>query len=100
MIGELVRRRYSSAGEKIPDLIVIDGGRGQLGAAIMSLRSIGMSDVPCIGLAKENEEIYIQGSKEPVMLPKSNAGLKMLQHVRDEAHRFSLAYNIKLRKLR
>jgi excinuclease ABC subunit C len=100
MMGELVRRRYSSAGEKIPDLILIDGGRGQLGAAIMSLRSLGISDVPCISLAKENEEIYVQGSKDPVALPKSNAGLKMLQYARDEAHRFSLAYNIKLRKLR
>src|SRR5918993_1316896 len=99
MMGELVRRRYSSAGEKIPDLILIDGGRGQLGAAIMSLRSLGISDVPCISLAKENEEIYVQGSKDPVALPKSNAGLKMLQYARDEAHRFSLAYNIKLRKL-
>src|ERR687898_626666 len=99
MIGELVRRRYSSAGEKIPDLILIDGGRGQLGAAIMSLRSLGISDTPCISLAKENEEIYVVGSKDPVVLPKSNAGLKMLQHARDEAHRFSLAYNIKLRKL-
>jgi len=100
MIGELVRRRYSSAGEKIPDLILIDGGRGQLGAAIMSLRSLGISDVPCISLAKENEEIYMKGSKDPVILPKTNAGLKLLQHARDEAHRFSLAYNIKLRKLR
>jgi excinuclease ABC subunit C len=100
MMGELVRRRYSSTGEKIPDLILIDGGRGQLGAAIMSLRSLGISDVSCISLAKENEEIYITGSKDPVVLPKSNAGLKMLQHARDEAHRFGLAYNIKLRKLR
>src|SRR5919107_2340749 len=100
MIGELVRRRYSSTSEKIPDLILIDGGRGQLGAAIMSLRSLGISDVACISLAKENEEIYIPGSKDPVVLPKSNAGLKMLQHARDEAHRFSLAYNIKLRKFR
>ena len=100
MIGELVRRRYSSAGEKIPDLILIDGGRGQLGAAIMSLRSLGISGVPCISLAKENEEIYLVGSKDPVMLPKNNAGLKLVQHARDEAHRFSLAYNIKLRKLR
>src|ERR671913_457325 len=99
MMGELVRRRYSSAGEKIPDLILIDGGRGQLGAAIMSLRSLGISDVPCISLAKENEEIYVPSSKDPVALPKSNAGLKMLQYARDEAHRFSLAYNIKLRKL-
>ena len=100
MMGELVRRRYSSTDEKIPDLILIDGGRGQLGAAIMSLRSLGISDVSCISLAKENEEIYITGSKDPVVLPKSNAGLKMLQHARDEAHRFGLAYNIKLRKLR
>jgi excinuclease ABC subunit C len=100
MIGELVRRRYSSTSEKIPDLILIDGGRGQLGAAIMSLRSLGISDVACISLAKENEEIYLLGSKDPVALPKSNIGLKMLQHARDEAHRFGLAYNIKLRKLR
>jgi excinuclease ABC subunit C len=102
MISELVRRRYSSsslASEKIPDLIVIDGGQGQLGAAITSLRNLGMLDVPCIALAKENEEIYRQGSKEPLIIPKSNAGLKMLQHARDEAHRFSLAYNIQLRRL-
>jgi excinuclease ABC subunit C len=99
MIGELVRRRYSSVGEKLPDLILIDGGRGQLGAAVMSLRSLGISDVPCISLAKENEEIYVPSFKEPIVLPKSNSGLKMLQHARDEAHRFGLAYNIKLRKV-
>ncbi|AFU58201.1 excinuclease ABC, C subunit [Candidatus Nitrososphaera gargensis Ga9.2] len=102
MIGELVRRRYHSAGddEKLPDLIVIDGGHGQLGAAVASLRSLGIHDVPCIGLAKENEEIYMPGLQEPIVLPKSNAGLKMLQHARDEAHRFGLAYNVNLRKLR
>jgi excinuclease ABC subunit C len=100
MIGELVRRRYSSVGEKLPDLILIDGGRGQLGAAVMSLRSLGISDVPCISLAKENEEIYVPSPKEPIVLPKSNSGLKMLQYARDEAHRFGLAYNIKLRKVR
>jgi excinuclease ABC subunit C len=99
MISELVRRRYSSVSEKLPDLILIDGGRGQLGAAIMSLKSLGILDVPCISLAKENEEIYTPGSKEPIALPKSNLGLKLLEHARDEAHRFSLAYNIKLRKI-
>lgn len=99
MMGELVRRRYSS-GDQLPDLIVIDGGRGQLGAAVASLRGLGIHDVPCIGLAKENEEIYLQGAREQVVLPRSNAGLKMLQHARDEAHRFGLAYNVKLRKLR
>ena len=99
MIGELVRRRYSSA-DSLPDLIVIDGGLGQLGAAKASLRGLGMHDVPCIGLAKENEEIYSYGSQEPIMLPRNNAGLRMLQRVRDEAHRFGLAYNVNLRKLR
>ncbi len=100
MIGELVHRRYSSNDtEKLPDLIVIDGGRGQLAAALASLRNLGMSDIPCVGLAKENEEIYRQGHSAPLALPKSNAGLKMLQHIRDEAHRFGLAYNVSLRKL-
>ena len=101
MIAELVRRRYSSnSQEKLPDLIVIDGGQGQLAAATASLRNLGLSDIPCIGLAKENEEIYRQDSSEPITLPKRNVGLKMLQHIRDEAHRFGLAYNVNLRKLR
>jgi excinuclease ABC subunit C len=97
MIAELVRRRYS--GSDIPDLIVIDGGRGQLGAALATLRSLGLADIPCIGLAKENEEIYLPGMPESVLLPRSNAGLRMLQHARDEAHRFGLAYNRALRKI-
>jgi excinuclease ABC subunit C len=100
MMGELVRRRYSSSSDRLPDLIVIDGGRGQLGAAVASLRGLGIHGVPCVGLAKENEEIYSQGSQQPLVLPRSNAGLKMLQHARDEAHRFGLAYNVNLRKLR
>jgi excinuclease ABC subunit C len=100
MIAELIRRRYSSNTlEKLPDLIVIDGGQGQLAAATTSLRNLGILDIPCIGLAKENEEIYRQDLSKPLLLPKSNIGLKMLQHIRDEAHRFGLAYNIKLRKL-
>ena len=99
MMGELVRRRYLSD-EKLPDLIVIDGGRGQLAAAVASLRNLGIHDVPCIGLTKENEEIYAHKSPEPFVLPRSSGSLKMLQHARDEAHRFSLAYNINLRKLR
>ena len=99
MIGELVRRRYSS-GDQLPDLIVVDGGRGQLGAALASLRSLGIHDILCIGLAKENEGIYSPGSSDPVVLQRNHAGLKMLQHARDEAHRFGLAYNVYLRKLR
>jgi excinuclease ABC subunit C len=98
MIGELVRRRYSGD-SKMPDLIAIDGGKGQLASAMAALRNLGMQDVACIGRAKESEEIYLPGEPDPVVLPKSNAGLKMLQHVRDEAHRFGLAYNVRLRKL-
>jgi excinuclease ABC subunit C len=59
-----------------------------------------MTDIPCVSLAKENEEIYRPGSPAPLLLPKSSAGLKMLQHARDEAHRFGLAYNVNLRKLK
>ena len=100
MVGELVRRRYSSRDSiRLPDLIVIDGGRGQLAAALASLRNLGLSDIPCIGLAKENEEIHRYNHSTPIVLPKNNAGLKMLQHIRDEAHRFGLAYNVNLRKL-
>lgn len=100
MLSELVRRRYSSreSGE-MPDLIVIDGGRGQLGAALSSLHNLGIFEVPCIGLAKQDEEIHAVGSREAIALPRSSAALKMLQHIRDEAHRFGLAYNVWLRKL-
>jgi excinuclease ABC subunit C len=97
MMGELVRRRYASG--DIPDLVVVDGGRGQLGAATAALRAIGLSDVACASLAKEDEQIYMPSAKEPVALPRSNLGLRMLQHARDEAHRFGLAYNRKLRKI-
>jgi len=97
MIGEIVRRRYLAGG--VPDLVVIDGGRGQLAAATGALASIGLSSLPCIGLAKENEEIYKQGAREPLALPRRSLALRMLQHARDEAHRFGLAYNKSLRKV-
>jgi excinuclease ABC subunit C len=100
MIAELVQRRYSGAAERLPDLIVIDGGKGQMASALASLRSIGINDIPCIGLAKENEEIFTRHDSNPVVLPKANSGLKVLQRIRDEAHRFGLAYNVSLRKPR
>jgi excinuclease ABC subunit C len=78
--------------------VVIDGGRGQLGAATAALASTGLV-VQCVGLAKENEEIYMQNAKEPIVLPRRSAALRMLQHARDEAHRFGLAYNKSLRRL-
>jgi len=78
-------------------LVLIDGGKGQLRAALDALKSIG-SEIPCISLAKENEEIYISKIKEPLVISKNNQALKILQHARDEAHRFGVAYNRSLRK--
>lgn len=97
MIGELVQRRYSHATDRLPDLVVIDGGRGQLASARAALRSIGLSDIACVSLAKENEEIFTPHATRPLVLPRSHSGLKVLQRIRDEAHRFGLAYNVSLR---
>jgi excinuclease ABC subunit C len=104
MIEEVIMRRYPLTEKDIkdqmaiPDLIVIDGGKGQLSSAINAIHKIGL-DIPCISLAKENEEIYTAYSSKPVILPKSNGALKVLQYIRDEAHRFGLAYNVTLRKI-
>lgn len=97
MIGEIVRRRYSKS--DVPDLVVIDGGKGQLAAAAGALAGVGLSSLPCIALAKENEEIHMLGEREPLVLPRRSPALRMLQHARDEAHRFGLAYNKSLRKV-
>jgi excinuclease ABC subunit C len=83
----------------MPDLIIIDGGKGQLSAAMEVLQELHI-DVPTVGLAKENEEIFIQGSPDPVILPRSSQGLYMVQRIRDEAHRFGITYHRKLRSER
>ena len=100
MINEIVKRRYLRLRQeksKMPDLVLIDGGRGQLHAAHDALRSAGVK-IPVVSLAKENEEIYQYGHKSPIVLPKNSSALKVLQHARDEAHRFGVAYNRALRK--
>ncbi len=100
MIEEIIKRRYYRLLEEnseLPDLIVIDGGKGQLGSAMKSLDSLGL-DVPCISLAKENEEIYIPKHKNPIVIPKYKSSLKILQHARDETHRFGVVYNRTIRK--
>ena len=100
MIGEIIKRRYYALLEEnsqLPDLIVIDGGKGQLGSAVKSLESLGL-DLPCISLAKENEEVYLPKHKNPIVIPKYKASLKILQHARDETHRFGVAYNRTIRK--
>ena len=98
MISEIVSRSYSPLANRdtLPDLIVIDGGRGQLSSALSAIHRLGL-DIKCISLAKEKEEVYIHPLKKPIRLPKTSGALKVLQHIRDEAHRFGLQYNIKLR---
>jgi len=81
----------------LPDLILIDGGKGQLGAARGELEKLGLGHIPTIGLAKEFEEIYRPGEKEPLRLSRDSGALKLLQRVRDESHRFANTYNAQLR---
>ena len=81
-----------------PNLIVIDGGKGQLTTAEFVLKKMCLN-IPIISLAKENEEIYTINSREPLQISKKSPALHLLQSLRDEAHRFGLAYNIKLRAI-
>jgi excinuclease ABC subunit C len=94
---EVMSRRYKRVmkeGLQAPDLVVIDGGRGQLNAAIDALDEIGYRDhCEIIGLAKRLEEIFLPDKQDPVMLPKSSSALKLLQRARDEAHRFAISFH-------
>ncbi len=121
-MAEVVRRRYSrllresglprdpsdkadqgptealpSPPSNMPNLILIDGGKGQLGMAFDELGKLGLRKIPVIGLAKEFEEIYRPGESEPLRLPHETGALKLLQRVRDESHRFANTYNAQLR---
>jgi excinuclease ABC subunit C len=87
----------SKSAPAMPDLILIDGGKGQLNAACCELNHLGLSAIPVIGLAKEFEEIYRPGESEPLRLSHDSGALKLLQRVRDESHRFANTYNAKLR---
>jgi len=82
---------------RLPDLILIDGGRGQLNAAISSLRKLGVDYIPIISLAEKNEEIYLENHEKPIIIPKNNLALQLLQRIRDEAHRFAITYHRSLR---
>jgi excinuclease ABC subunit C len=82
---------------RLPDLILIDGGLGQLNAACAELARLGLSRIPILGLAKEYEEIYLPGRSQPLRLGLDSAAVKLLQRVRDEAHRFANTYNAQLR---
>ncbi|HEX4342888.1 MAG TPA: excinuclease ABC subunit UvrC [Verrucomicrobiae bacterium] len=91
--GEIVKR----GAVNLPDLILIDGGKGQLGMACAELEKLGLGHVPVIGLAKEFEEIYHPGRSQPLRLSHDSGALKLLQRVRDESHRFANTYNAQLR---
>jgi excinuclease ABC subunit C len=109
MLQEMLRRRFLRAvSEKPdrtdwsvrPDLILIDGGKGQLNAVAEVLRESGMPDIPIAGLAKQNEEIFVPGRSTPLNLPPGSAASKLLQRLRDEAHRFAITYFQKVHKKR
>ena len=98
MMEELLTRRLKMIdSDPEPDLIVIDGGKGQLGMACGVLDDLNLTHIPVIGLAKEFEEIFLPNSKRPVIIPKNNKALHLLQRVRDESHRFAITYHRKLR---
>ena len=99
-MAEVVWRRYSRLqreSKPMPDLILIDGGKGQLNAATAELEKLGLEKIPVIGLAKEFEEIYQPGTSAPLRLSHDTGALKLLQRIRDECHRFANTYNAQLR---
>ncbi|WP_042694447.1 excinuclease ABC subunit UvrC [Methanobrevibacter oralis] len=98
MMEELLTRRLKMIdSDEEPDLIVIDGGKGQLGMACGVLEKFNLTHIPIIGLAKEFEEIYLPNTQRPIVIPKNNKALHLLQQVRDESHRFAITYHRKLR---
>lgn len=104
MLQEIVQRRFKRAGsepgkewEIKPDLILVDGGKGQLNAVRGAMRETGAENIPLLGLAKENEEIFLPDRQSPLVLSRSSPALQLLQRVRDEAHRFAVSYHKKVR---
>jgi len=103
MIQETLRRRFKRGliGEGtwaiIPDLVLIDGGKGQLNAALEVRQELGLDSIPMASLAKENEEVFIPGNPQPVYIAKDSPALHILQRARDEAHRFAISYHRRLR---
>ena len=100
---EVVGRRYRrllEEGAELPDLIVVDGGKGQLSSAVATLNEVGVRDVPTIGLAKRLEEVFVPDQPEAILIPRTSSGLRLLQRIRDEAHRFAVTYHRTLRSKR
>ena len=93
---EVVYRRYRDL-KDLPSLVIIDGGKGQLSSALEVIRGLGLHELPVIGLAKREEEIFVEGAHESILLSKDSDALKLIQRIRDEAHRFAITYHRKLR---
>src|SRR5262245_2830851 len=100
---EVVLRRYRKVleeGGPFPDLILIDGGRGQLSAAYEALEQVGLGNLVAIGIAKKEEVLFTRDRPEPIVLPENDAGLLLLQRIRDEAHRFAVTFHRRARSMR
>ena len=103
MMREVIERRYRRLMEekkRLPDLIVVDGGKGQLSSAVQVLQKLGLEDQPIIGLAKRLEEVFVPGESEARLLPRTSSSLRLLQQIRDEAHRFAITFHRQRRKKR
>jgi excinuclease ABC subunit C len=111
MLQEVLRRRFKRAAKQqdetsdakeawgiLPDLLIVDGGKGQLNAAREVMTGLGVDHIPTIGLAKQREEVFVPGRSKPILLPRDAEGLYLLQRVRDEAHRFAITYHRGLRQ--
>ena len=98
---EVIERRYSSLKEEPdpvwPDLIMVDGGKGQLSSAVEILADLNITNIPIIGLAKRLEEVFVPEKSEAIIIPRTSSALKLLQQVRDESHRFAITYHQTLR---
>jgi len=93
---EVIRRRFTKVAngeDKLPDLIMVDGGKGQLSSAIEVLKELEIKNFSIIGLAKRLEEVFLPGQSEPASISKTSSGLKLLQKIRDEAHRFAITFH-------
>jgi excinuclease ABC subunit C len=100
---EVVGRRYKRLLEEskdLPDLILIDGGKGQLSAAVEALEDLGLGELPVASLAKREELIFLRGREQPIALPRTSPVLQLVQRVRDEAHRFAIGYHRQVRSRR
>ena len=100
---EFIERRYKNLienNEPFPDLIIVDGGKGQLSSAVEILDSLGFSNYNIIGLAKRLEEVFLPDKSDPEMIPKTSSGLKLLQLIRNELDRFAITFHRKRRSKR